>query len=143
MTDEEVNVHVDMLIAVIYVVPRSSITDLDSWTTLFPSHFYFQYRFPSLDVKSWSDKRPLRNDDLYVCKECCPEELEREKLMKVFLGTVERKPLRALDLFGGVGAFGLGMKESGCLDVTHAVEISPSAAKTFKWVLCCFDYCKP
>lgn len=52
--------------------------------------------------------------------------------MKEFLGSVAYKSLRTLDLFGGVGAFGLSMEESGCLKVTHAVEISPSAAKTFK-----------
>jgi len=44
----------------------------------------------------------------------------------------EGKPLRTLDLFGGVGAFSSGIAQgSRCMKVTHAIEISPSAAKTF------------
>jgi DNA (cytosine-5)-methyltransferase 1 len=50
--------------------------------------------------------------------------------MKDFVS--QGRPLRALDLFGGVGAFSLGMEETKCIKLTHAVEISPSAAQTFK-----------
>lgn len=42
------------------------------------------------------------------------------------------KPLRAFDPFGGVGAFGLGLEEGGCIQVTHTVEISPSASETLR-----------
>lgn len=50
-----------------------------------------------------------------------------------FNDKMQEKPLQAVDLFGGVGAFSLGLKEgSGCLQVSHALEISPSAAKTIK-----------
>ena len=44
----------------------------------------------------------------------------------------KQKPLRALDPFGGIGAFGLGMEETSPLKVTYAVEVSPSAAKTYQ-----------
>lgn len=47
-------------------------------------------------------------------------------------GFLEGRTLRALDVFAGVGAFGLGMEEVGGIKVTHAIEISPSAAKTLK-----------
>ncbi|KAG5635917.1 hypothetical protein H0H81_009679 [Sphagnurus paluster] len=41
------------------------------------------------------------------------------------------EPLRTLDIFGGVGAFSMGLEEgSNCIKVTDIVEISPSAAKT-------------
>ena len=42
--------------------------------------------------------------------------------------------LRAFDPFAGVGAFGMSMEGSGAIRVTHAVEISPSAAATMKYV---------
>jgi len=55
------------------------------------------------------------------------------KEMKKFLKAQKRKPLRTLDLFGGTGAFGLGLAEGClCLKVTHAVEIAPSAAITYR-----------
>ena len=52
--------------------------------------------------------------------------------MKKFLAGVREKPLVAFDLFGGVGAFSQGLAEgSGSLSIAHAIEIGPSAAKTF------------
>jgi site-specific DNA-cytosine methylase len=49
---------------------------------------------------------------------------------------MQESPMTVLDLFGGAGAFSLGLKEgSGCMKVTHALEISPSAAKTIRYVL--------
>ena len=40
--------------------------------------------------------------------------------------------ISTFDPFGGVGAFGLGLEEAGCIKVTHAVEISPSASQTLQ-----------
>ena len=70
-----------------------------------------------------------------MCTPCCKERLKGRKSLYEFLVQSERQLLPTLDLFGGVGAFSRGLSEgSGCLKVTHAVEISPSAAKTFKYV---------
>jgi len=134
MTDEEVKIKLEDLIRVCYVFPYSTIDDLDYWTALSADHFYVQYRFPSLSVSSWNDKQPI-NPDMYVCVDCCRDKLEQMKLMREFLAMGHRKPLPALDLFAGVGALGLGMEESGCIKVTHAIEIAPSAARTFKYGL--------
>lgn len=63
---------------------------------------------------------------------CVKQDLKKFKGMKTFL---EREvPLRVFDPFGGTGAFGLAMEEVGCFKMTHAVEISPSAAKTLQSV---------
>jgi DNA (cytosine-5)-methyltransferase 1 len=118
------------LIRICYVFPYNAIDDLDFWTSISADHFYVRYQFPSLDVTSWNDKQPIVDRDIRVCVECCRDKLGRYNLMKDFLS--QGRPLRALDLFGGVGAFGLGMKETKCIEITHAVEISPSAAQTFK-----------
>ena len=134
MTDEEVKIKLEELIRVCYVFPYSTIDDLDYWTALSADHFYVQYRFPSLSVSSWNDKQPI-NPDMYVCVDCCRDKLEQMKSMREFLAMGHRKPLPALDLFAGVGALGLGMEESGCIKVTHAIEIAPSAARTFKYGL--------
>jgi DNA (cytosine-5)-methyltransferase 1 len=139
MTDIEVKIKVEDLIRVCYVFPYATINDLDFWTALSADHFYLKFRFPSLDVSSWNDRQPI-NQDMYVCVECCGEKLGQIRLMKQFLSLGNQQPLRALDLFGGVGAFGLGMEESGCIKITHAIEISPSASKTFEYALSCSAY---
>ena len=62
--------------------------------------------------------------------------MKRKERLTKFLQISKSQPLRALDLFGGVGAFSHGLSQgSGCIKVTHAVEISPSATRTFKFVL--------
>lgn len=71
-------------------------------------------------------------EELHVCTPCCKERLRRRSNMKKFLAGIREKPLATLDLFGGVGAFSQGLAEgSGSLSIAHAIEIGPSAAKTF------------
>jgi hypothetical protein len=62
----------------------------------------------------------------HTCTQARLQELRDEQAY------VRDHPMHTLDLFAGVGAFSLGMREACGLDVTHAVEISPSAAKTLK-----------
>jgi DNA (cytosine-5)-methyltransferase 1 len=58
---------------------------------------------------------------------------------KLYLQELSKLPqpqLRALDLFAGTGAFSLGMKAAGApFKLTHAIEISPSAAKSLRYAL--------
>ena len=52
--------------------------------------------------------------------------------MRKFVAAFREKPLAVLDLFGGVGAFSQGLAEgSSSLTVAYAIEIGPSAAKSF------------
>ena len=69
-----------------------------------------------------------------MCKPCCEGLVDEMEQMEVFLSECGRTPVRVFDPFGGVGAFTGGMEEAGCMKVTHAVEISPSAAETLKSV---------
>lgn len=109
---------------------------LPAWIAVSPDHFYLTLEFPHIDVPAWKSGKSIAYEDLHVCAPCTADDLRKFHETMKFLEDGERRPLRTLDLFGGVGGFGLGMAEgSRCMKITHAVEISPSAAKTFKYVL--------
>lgn len=78
----------------------------------------------------------MRHKQLSICRKCyerCGE--EAVQLNQYILQT---KPLRALDVFGGGGAFGMALSDgSANFDVTHAIEIAPSAAQTYRYVSIC------
>ncbi|KAH9486450.1 DNA (cytosine-5)-methyltransferase 1 [Psilocybe cubensis] len=137
ITDETVKVDVSedsALLQVIYVPCSESFEDpsanLEDWLELSYDHFYVLYSFPRLAVKHWDERKKTRWQRHEVCSQCCKEILEKRKGIYKFLK--QTKPLATLDLFGGVGALSRGLADgSGCLKVTHAVEIAPSAARTF------------
>lgn len=139
LTDEKATIPVGDLIKVIYAPCVQSFqppyATLDDWKALSYDHFYLRYNFPKLKVKAWKDRKTVTWEELLVCTPCCKERLKGRKSLYKFLEQFEREPLPTLDLFGGVGAFSRGLAQgSGCLKVTHAIEISPSAAKTFMYV---------
>ena len=128
----------DDLIGVCYVVVKEDIPNPpDVWLAMSHRHFYVKYRFPSLIVKpepeSWASKRRMRWGDIAICPTCMKQEIKKFNGMKEF--SEKKAPLRVFDPFGGTGAFGLAMEEVGCFKLTHAVEISPSAATTLRYVL--------
>lgn len=124
---------IEDLIGVCYVVVKRDMPELDAWLAMSPKRFYVKYRFDSLSNVSWNDKRRMHWDDLPICPMCTRQDFKKFEGMKTFL---EREaPLRVFDPFGGTGAFALAMEEVGCFKLTHAVEITPSAAKTLKSVL--------
>lgn len=138
LTDEEATIRIDILLKVIYVPCIESIQgsehDLEDWLALSSDHFYVEYSFPRIDGVNWNARRRIGWEDLHVCTSCCKERLLKRKLMYQFLDVQKRKPLRTLDLFGGVGAFSHGLiNGSDSLKITAAIEISPSAAKTFAY----------
>ncbi|SJL06388.1 uncharacterized protein ARMOST_09724 [Armillaria ostoyae] len=132
LTDSEKMVTVDVmdLIRVCFVFPYPSITEGDAWLAMSADHFYAKYTFPYLKVTSWDAKMDIDPVDVPICKFCTALELKRFDDIKEIH---EQVKLPTLDVFGGVGAFALGMAEGcGNMKVTHAIEISPSAAKTYK-----------
>lgn len=130
VTQDKMNFPISSIIGMCHVYVRAAVPELKEWLEMSPYHFYACYSFPSLDVTSWDHKHTLLPKDLLVCRYCTAENLAEWKQNQEFLE--KQKPLRALDPFAGAGAFGMGLEESGCIEVTHAVEISPSAAKTLK-----------
>ncbi|RPD65262.1 S-adenosyl-L-methionine-dependent methyltransferase [Lentinus tigrinus ALCF2SS1-6] len=101
---------------------------LEEWLNLSPLHFYVRYSVPS-QPPLWSAREELKRSNIPVCIRCY-----RDHLTKLEQHEALRKepPLRAFDPFAGCGAFGFSMEELGHMKVTHAVEISPSAADTVK-----------
>ncbi|KAH9935023.1 uncharacterized protein B0H18DRAFT_1082741 [Fomitopsis serialis] len=130
MTEQEAQVPIEAFLEPCFVVTRRSLNDDDAsqgWLSS-PRHFYVKYEFPTLAPTSWTDQKTLKCNDLLVCAECFEEEKARTEAFQRFIQVQRRRPLRGFDPFGGVGAFGLAMEESGCVKMQQAVEISPSAA---------------
>lgn len=137
LTTQQEQIPVKALIRVCFVCPLDSIEDgeVENWLSFSPDHFLATYQFPSLEVKSWDQRTRLRPDALHVCGTCYQARWEEVNRFTVFSAFAATEPLRTFDPFGGVGAFGLGLSEVGCFKTTHAVEISPSAAKTLAYVI--------
>ncbi|TFY63292.1 hypothetical protein EVJ58_g3345 [Rhodofomes roseus] len=131
MTEEEAEVPVEDLLSPCFVVPAHALTDdgeKREWLSSSPKHFYVKYRFPTMLPTRWADRTRLAHDDLLVCAECFEDDKQCSEDLQKFARTQKRRPLRGFDPFGGVGAFGLAMEESGCVKMCQSVEISPSAA---------------
>ncbi|KAF9469568.1 S-adenosyl-L-methionine-dependent methyltransferase [Collybia nuda] len=134
MTEEEVQVSVDKLIRVCFVFPLESIDDVDSWVALHPDHFYIRYSHPTLLVKALEDLQVIPYGNLNVCKHCVGDRLANKESIDKFLKHAQKHPLKTLDLFAGVGAFSHGLIQgSGCLKLTYAIEIGPSASATLRY----------
>ncbi|TFK56344.1 S-adenosyl-L-methionine-dependent methyltransferase [Heliocybe sulcata] len=132
VTDEYRNFPLSYLLGRCLVEHKRRIPDFDLWIASSPKHFFVQYAAPRLAVQSWADVRQLRQAEVDACPPCYDAEMRRMKELSDFLGDMEEKPLRVLDPFAGVGAFGMGLEESGVVRMTYAIEISPSAAKTLR-----------
>ncbi|EIW64172.1 S-adenosyl-L-methionine-dependent methyltransferase [Trametes versicolor FP-101664 SS1] len=112
------------------VVHRSDVLDLEAWFDISPFNFYAHYRLPTLS-SPWAQREVLRRTDVLACDICLEQHNERFQLLSE-LSSGGQVCLRTFDPFGGVGAFGLAMEELGCMKLTHAVEITPSAALTLR-----------
>ncbi|OCH84951.1 S-adenosyl-L-methionine-dependent methyltransferase, partial [Obba rivulosa] len=132
LTDIKLQVPVERIVQRCFVVQPETRQDLRSWLDASPYHFFVRYKFADLKPGSWAKKTKLSSNKVTGCKQCMVENEGAIAEESEFLSASRRRPLRALDLFGGVGAFGLGIESSGSTKVTHAIEISPSAARTLK-----------
>ncbi|KAF9566963.1 S-adenosyl-L-methionine-dependent methyltransferase [Agrocybe pediades] len=134
LTQEIIEVEPKDLLRVVFVPHIDSFHDPENsimnWLEQSPDHYFVTYEFPGIKIRSWSESRRIQCGKYHVCRPCFEERLSRKEGLKSFIR--QAKPLKTMDLFGGVGAFSLGIAAgSKCLKVTHAVEISPSAALTF------------
>ncbi|KAI8998552.1 S-adenosyl-L-methionine-dependent methyltransferase [Trametes punicea] len=130
MTDQSLQLDAHLLLRPCTVIHHSDVEDLQAWLDLSPFHFFVKYRLPSPDA-SWSQKKQLKRRDVPACHRC----LEQHNIWSEKLAAFSLEPqncLRAFDPFGGVGTFAVAMEELGCVKLTHAVEITPSAALTLK-----------
>lgn len=131
LTDEEKTIHPEQLIRHCSVLhPDAVPVELSDWLSSSPYHFYIKYHFPVMNPIKWHTHTVVQARDILVCSSCYEDNKAKVLSMKNFLQS--NPPLKAFDPFGGVGAFGLGLEESGCLKVVQTIEISPSAAQALQ-----------
>lgn len=140
MTDEEEDILLTNLTRPCFVIPDKARGEVE-WLQLLdssPHHFYASRHFPSRQAHSWLDGRNYSVQEHAMCRTCTSslvrlgDARSGRHLYSDFCDVQLQMPLRTLDLFSGCGAFSLGMAQGAkFIRVTHAIEISPSAAKTF------------
>ena len=98
-------------------------------------YFYYRYRFTQRSPVSWDERELLKESAGVGCETCAYALQTRLAEAVEFAEEAQTQRLRAFDVFAGAGAMSLGMEDAaGGMKTTHAVEISPSAAKTFRYV---------
>lgn len=108
------------------VIHGKSIGNLGAWLAYSPLHFFVMDH----TIDSSGTPRRLEAMAFELCGQCMGKEIQDTA---TFCHWKEKTtPLRVFDPFAGVGAFPLGMAQSGSLELTHAIEINTSAALTLK-----------
>ncbi|KAJ7665420.1 S-adenosyl-L-methionine-dependent methyltransferase [Mycena polygramma] len=137
LSNEKSTVLVNELIRPIHVYAWDFFLDpneLKRWVDYSPYNFYCSYHLPSLaepHAESWVQRTAVPKT-MNIC-EFCPSDMYRPELQESqFDAEQSEEDYHVLDLFGGTGAFSQGLAEGsrGCLDPTHLIEITPSAART-------------
>ena len=124
----------DDVLAPRYVLHNYLIWDMNLWVTLGAEYFYYLYRFPQRSPASWNDRELLAENAGVRCKFCAYELQAHIADIVTFSEEAQAQKLRAFDIFAGAGAMSLGMENAtGGMRTTHAVEMSPSAAQTFRY----------
>ena len=119
-----------------YVLHKDLIFDMNLWTALGAEYFYYQYRFSQRLPASWNERERLTENAGMGCEICAYVLQARVGEALTFVEETQTRKLRAFDIFAGAGAMSLGMENAtGGMRTTHAVEISPSAARTFRYAL--------
>lgn len=136
LTDEEEQVSLGDIVSACHVLHPDAVEDLRLWLSRSPNHFYARYHFPSLNPRSWKEREAIspHPGGIEQCQDCSSDRTAKLDLEDIF-DISKRRPLRTFDPFAGVGAFGRGLEEAGSINVTHSVEISPSASETLRYVM--------
>ena len=128
------DVPLDDVLAPCYVLHKNLVWDMNLWVTLGAEYLYYLYRFPQRSPASWNDRELLAENAGVRCKFCAYELQAHIADIVTFSEEAQAQKLRAFDIFAGAGAMSLGMENAtGGMRTTHAVEISPSAARTFRY----------
>ena len=123
----------DDLLAPCYVLHKNLIFDTNLWTTLGEEYLYYLYRFSQRSPASWNEREVLAENAGVGCNICAYELQAHIADVLTFAEEAQTQKLRAFGIFAGAGAMSLGMENAtGGMGTTRAVEISPSAARTFR-----------
>jgi DNA (cytosine-5)-methyltransferase 1 len=133
-TDETEEVPLDDVLAPCHVLHHNLIFDMDLWTALGAEYFYYRYHFTRQSPESWNEREPVEENARVGCEICAYALQARLTEAVEFAEEAQKHRLRVFDVFAGAGAMSLGMEgAAGGMKTTHAVEISPSAARTFRY----------
>jgi DNA (cytosine-5)-methyltransferase 1 len=128
------DVPLEDLLAPCYVLHKGLVFDMNLWNALGAEYFYYQYRFSRPSPASWNERERLAEDAGIGCEVCAYVLQARIGEALTFAEEAETRKLKAFDVFAGAGAMSLGMETAtGGMRTTHAVEISPSAARTYRY----------
>ncbi|VDC04221.1 unnamed protein product [Peniophora sp. CBMAI 1063] len=132
-----VQVHPKDVVGSCKVLHRDAIPggDIGSYVSASSTNFWVRYKSwdESLDIASADELEELDPSDVPPCSNGCAESrADRESNHEVFCGMSQGR--KCLDICAGAGLLGAGLSEGskGIYDVTHAVEIRPSAAQTIR-----------
>lgn len=141
MTNQVTDISFSAIIKKAYVLVLKKIGHLQAWINASSQHFFLQYSFPALYKSCWSQREILDSSEVHACLPCL---IQRKETLLTEVEQATQPQLRALDLFAGAGAFSLGMKAAGTpFKLTHAIEISPSAAKSLRYIFPTCSIAKP
>ena len=133
MANQVTDISFSAIIQKAYVLILEKIGDLQAWVNASSQHFFLQYSFPILHENHWSQREILESSEVHACLSCLTQ---RKETLLTGVKQATQAQLKALDLFAGTGAFSLGMKAAGTpFKLTHAIEVSPSAAKSLRFAL--------
>jgi DNA (cytosine-5)-methyltransferase 1 len=128
------DVPLDDVLAPCYVLHKDLVWDMNLWVNLGAEYFYYRYHFSQRSPASWNEREVLAENAGVGCKICAYELQAHIADVVTFAEEAQTRKLRAFDIFAGAGAMSLGMENAtGGMRTTHAVEISPSAARTFRY----------
>jgi DNA (cytosine-5)-methyltransferase 1 len=115
-------------------VHKNLVLDMNLWTTLGAEYFYYQYRFSQRSPASWNEREVVVENAGVGCEICAYTLQAHIGDTLAFAKEAQTQKLRAFDIFAGACAMSLDMENAtGGMKTTHAVESSPSAARTFRY----------
>ena len=137
MTNQVTDISFSAIIQKAYVLVLKKIGNLQAWINASSQHFFLQHSFPTINGSHWAQRKILQSSDVHACLSCL---MHRKEILVTEVKQTTQPQLKALDLFAGTGAFSLGMKAAGApFKLTHAIEISPSAAKSLRYALSAYN----
>lgn len=132
MTDEVVKLTSAEIVRKCIVIHKGQLhsKEFKTWITSSPNHFYITMYCASREVASKASLSKLDLARFTFCGKCTNASGEQSRRFGKF--SKEVPPLRLFDPFAGVGAFALAMCQAGSMELTHAIELSTSAAETLR-----------
>jgi hypothetical protein len=135
LTDEVASASTKSVLGKVFILHEDELSELKHADRGLPPDIFYISHFVNIDWRN--EEKPLDEDRAFAISQA---EVESWRVCGCWTQRADElardhafsRPLRALDPFAGCGAFALGLEQAGVLNLTHAVEIDRSAARTLK-----------